>query len=94
MSKESGEEQVHHPHDNFNRRWFGDPQVASDVLKVIVPDSLKPLIAPEKLKLEGVSFIDQSLRPTQSDLLWKCSGADDSEIEAFFYILWEHQSRV
>ena len=60
----------------------------------MAPDSLKALIAPENLTLEPVSFIDKKLRPTQSDLLWNCRSPDSDEIEAFFYILWEHQSSI
>ncbi len=102
MSRERGEDSaagIQHPHDSFNRKWFGDPVVAADVLRVVVPDSLKPWIDPERLHLEPVSFIDKNLRPNQSDLLWSCRGkTGDGEgadtVMAYFYVLWEHQSRV
>lgn len=92
MSETDEDSPIHHPHDSFNRNWFGDPRAAADVLSVVLPDSLKDLAVVENLHLEPVSFIDQQLRATQSDLLWRCcvDGAD----KAFFYILWEHQSRI
>jgi predicted transposase YdaD len=94
VSKEEPEE-IHHPNDSFNRRWFRDSEAAAPVLKVIAPDSIKGLITPDNLKLEPTSFIDRKLRSTQSDLLWSCrSTKNKNEILAYFYILWEHQTSV
>lgn len=86
------DDEVQHPHDCFNRAWFGEPEAASGVFTVIAPPSLKELVRPENLRLEPVSFVDPQLRATQSDLLWAC--LNEGEILAFFYILWEHQSKV
>jgi predicted transposase YdaD len=90
------DEKIHHPKDNFNRKWFGDPEAAAPVLQVSAPASLRPLIVPENLTLEPVSFIDKKLRPTQSDLLWSCRSpdSDGDQVLAYFYILWEHQSSI
>ena len=85
---------IRHPHDGFARKWFGDPEAAAGMLRAVVPESLKPLMAVENLTLESDSFIDEQLRPSQSDLLWRCQEPGSEDVGAFVYILWEHQSRV
>ena len=93
-SDDDPKDKIHHPNDHFNRKWFCDPEASAPILKVVAPESLKQLITPENLTLEPVSFIDKKLRATQSDLLWSCRTQEGDEIEAFFYILWEHQSSI
>ena len=33
-------EEIQQPHDCFNRKWWADPEAASDALGVLAPDSL------------------------------------------------------
>lgn len=87
------DEELHHPNDSFNRKWFGDPGAAADVLGVLAPESLKPLIIPANLHRESVSFVDKWLRPSQSDILWRCQD-ETGAVRAFFYVLWEHQTKI
>ena len=85
---------LHHPHDHFFRKWFGDPQIASDFFRAFLPEQIADWVSdPGKLVLENTSFVSESLKSSESDLLWRCENPGDSDHPKYIYVLFEHQSK-
>jgi len=76
--------------DNAFRRMLGDKELflrfARRYLRRDIPD-----VGPEDVVLENVTFIPEDLREKRSDVVYRIRRGG---LEAYVYILIEHQSRV
>ncbi|MBL8842727.1 MAG: Rpn family recombination-promoting nuclease/putative transposase [Planctomycetes bacterium] len=85
-----------HPHDALFRAIFGQPLHAAAELHAVLPPALADALDLTGLtRVEG-SFVDEALRASCSDLLfrapWRRSSAAAPGAEPLLYLLLEHQS--
>uniref|UniRef100_UPI00262BC406 Rpn family recombination-promoting nuclease/putative transposase n=1 Tax=uncultured Vibrio sp. TaxID=114054 RepID=UPI00262BC406 len=78
------------PHDALFKQFMTHPETAQDLLDIHLPAKLRDICDLTTLKLESGSFIEESLRPYYSDVLYSLS---TSQGEGYVYALIEHQSR-
>ncbi len=82
---------IHHPHDKLFRLSMEEPRVAYEFLSAHLPGNLLKLINLRLLKLENHSFIDESYKATEADIVFSASLG---ETNAYIYLLLEHQSKI
>lgn len=77
------------PHDAAFRQFLTHPETARDFMELHLPAELRAVCDFSTLKLEPGSFVEESLRPYFSDVLYslETTGGD-----AFIHVLIEHQS--
>ncbi|MEZ9362902.1 Rpn family recombination-promoting nuclease/putative transposase [Vibrio cyclitrophicus] len=78
------------PHDALFKQFMTHPETAKDLLDIHLPAPLRDICDLTTLKLESGSFIEESLRPYYSDVLYSLK---TSQGEGYVYALIEHQSR-
>uniref|UniRef100_UPI00105569D8 Rpn family recombination-promoting nuclease/putative transposase n=1 Tax=Vibrio lentus TaxID=136468 RepID=UPI00105569D8 len=78
------------PHDALFKQFLTNPETAKDLLDIHLPTELRDICDLTTLKLEPGSFIEESLRPYYSDVLYSLN---TSQGEGYIYALIEHQSR-
>lgn len=88
---------MHHPHDALFRAIFGRPQHAAAELHAVLPPALAEALDLAGLTRNEGSFVDEALRASCSDLLfrapWRHEGATTAEsTRPLLYLLLEHQS--
>ncbi|WP_342270352.1 Rpn family recombination-promoting nuclease/putative transposase [Rickettsia endosymbiont of Orchestes rusci] len=76
-------------HDELFRKALEYPIVAKEFLETHLPEKIKTLLLPSTLKMEKVSFIEQNLKNSISDVLFS---AKFKNTDGFIYLLLEHQS--
>ena len=76
-------------HDSYFRATFGAPEQARSLLELTLPKPLADYLGEADLTVVDGSFVDESLRRRQSDLLIRArrDGRDN-----FLYYLIEHRS--
>lgn len=77
------------PHDKLFKAAMSDLRVARDFFEKYLPDEIKQAINFEVLELCSKSYIDENLKLSESDVLYKTQIAKKS---AYLYLLAEHQS--
>lgn len=78
------------PHDTFFRALFGDAGRAGEVLRTHLPAAITARLKDSPpIPLDG-SFIDEDLRTSQSDQLFRVEMTDGRT--AYIYVLYEHKS--
>ena len=85
--------EVSKPHDHLFRSVFGEdnePEAAS-LLQAYLPPAVSRELLWSSLKWQSVSFIDDRLRDSESDLLYAIRRKADGAA-AWLYMLLEHQS--
>lgn len=91
------EARLHQPHDKLFKSSFGDRDTAEAFFRRHLPAAIVALIDWSILKLEPGSFVDDELRASESDLLYRVAlravGAESTAAEAYVYLLFEHQRR-
>ena len=80
---------IHSPHDRLFKAVFSNKHVAEAFLKGYLPESMAHALNWDSLALERDTFVDETLKELQSDLLYK---VEDEDTPAFLYLLWEHRS--
>jgi len=83
---------VQHPHDKLFRTVFADTEEAALFLREHLPAALSERLDWPSLALIETSFVDEALRESESDLLYTVQ-MKESEVRAFLYLLFEHQSK-
>ncbi len=78
------------PHDAFFKRLLGAPDAAATFLRERLPPDIAAALAPDAPEPAPGSFVDERLRPSQSDLLFRVRTVEGDE--AFLYALLEHKS--
>lgn len=77
------------PHDKFFKETFGDVAVTKDFLYHYLPSEVRKYIKLDTLVPQKDSFIDDELKESFSDLLFK---VDIHDQEGYVYLLFEHKS--
>ena len=80
---------VQDPHDKFFKKTFGDVAVAKDFLNNYLPSKIVDIIDLDTLEPQKDSHIDEELKESYSDLLFKASINNQ---EGYLYFLFEHKS--
>ncbi|HRQ42045.1 MAG TPA: Rpn family recombination-promoting nuclease/putative transposase [Chloroflexota bacterium] len=83
---------VHNPHDRFFRDSFSRPEIARNYLQEYLPADLLALLDLDTLNLQEGTFIDETLREQQSDLLYQTRLRGDGRA-LYLYFLFEHKSQ-
>jgi hypothetical protein len=81
---------THNPHDALFKSTFSDPRHAEGAIRGALPPALAARVDWSTLELQPGSFVDDGLKDRHADLLFR---ARIGERLAFFYLLYEHQSR-
>ena len=76
-------------HDALFKTVFCDPVSAEAELRSVLPPDVSADLVPGSLVLEPGSFVDEELRATHADLLFRVRFGDE---DALVYVLFEHQS--
>lgn len=77
------------PHDAAFKQFLTNPVTARDFMELHLPEKLQVLCDLGTLKLESGSFVEESLRPYYSDVLYSLKTAVG---EGYVHVLIEHQS--
>lgn len=80
---------IQNPHDKFFKKTFGDVAIAKDFLNNYLPQSIREIIDIKTLEPQKDSYIDEDLKESFSDLLFK---TDINSREGYLYLLFEHKS--
>jgi predicted transposase/invertase (TIGR01784 family) len=78
------------PHDKFFKDVFSRPEVAQDFCRHYLPREIVKLLNLSTLTQAKDSFVDENLRESFSDLLFKIKLKTGRDI--YIYILFEHKS--
>lgn len=84
---------VHNPHDNFFKNSLSNLKVAKEFFQQHLPTEAQQQLELNSLELQSGTYIDQALKHTASDILYKVNYIDGTG-SAYLYILAEHQSSV
>ncbi len=91
------EGRLHQPHDKLFKSSFEDTQTAVAFFRQHLPPPLVRLISWPSLQIVPASYIDDRLRSSESDRLYRVtlrsSNPSAPPTEAFVYLLFEHQRR-
>lgn len=77
------------PHDAVFKQFLTNPETARDFMMLHLPEHLRVLCDLRTLKLESGSFVEESLRPYYSDVLYSLKTVAG---EGYVHVLIEHQS--
>lgn len=80
----------HNLHDKTFRELFSEKEQARDLIRLSLPAEINAILDLETLASEPDSFIDDSLRDVQSDLLFSVQTKSGSHLK--IYTLFEHKS--
>lgn len=79
------------PHDALFKATLGKVRHARSMLRSVLPPGLSRLVRWSTLRRRPGSFVDEALREQHTDLLFEARLRDRP---AYFYVLFEHQSRA
>ena len=80
---------LQNPHDKFFKATLGNTSTARDFLTNYLPPNIMAIIDLDTLESQKDSFINEELRESFSDLLFK---ATINKEEGYLYFLFEHKS--
>ena len=83
--------EISKPHDHLFRAVFEEESEAADLLRAYLPQQVSRELVWSSLKLQSVSFVDDRLRDSESDLLF-AARRKAGGVPAWLYVLLEHQS--
>jgi len=78
------------PHDLIFKQFLTHPETARDFMQLHLPAELQVVCDFSTLRLESGSFVEESLRPYFSDVLYSLSTITGDE--GYIHVLIEHQS--
>lgn len=84
-------DEIYQPHDKLFRAVFSDAREAADLLQASLPDTLRNRFDWTTLTLVDGTFLDDDLRESQSDLLYRVEYVETGQ-PVSLYLLFEHQS--
>jgi len=79
------------PHDKFFKTAMSDIRVAREFFENYLPEEIKQYVNLSELELSPKSYIDENLKSSESDILYKTQIAEE---EGYLYLLAEHQSTL
>jgi predicted transposase/invertase (TIGR01784 family) len=80
------------PHDEFFKASFGRLDIARDFIQQMLPEAVVNTLNLDTLELENGSFITPELKPSYSDLVYRC-GINGAQKNAWVPFIFEHKSR-
>ena len=84
-------DEIYQPHDKLFRAVFSDAREAAALLRASLPDTLRNRFDWTTLTLVDGTFLDDDLRESQSDLLYRVEYVETGQ-PVSLYLLFEHQS--
>jgi predicted transposase YdaD len=81
------------PHDAIFKAGFETPEHAAGLFRQVLPTTIVDTLDWSTIAREPGSFIDPSLAPSHSDLLFSVQRAELPDKRVLLYLLLEHQSR-
>lgn len=78
------------PHDLFFKEIFSNQEYALDLIKATFPQSVLKSLDLSKIELESNSYVDETLKESFSDIVYRCSYKDRLDIK--ISLLFEHKS--
>ena len=84
-------DEIYQPHDKLFRSVFSDAREAADLLRASLPETLRNRFDWTTLTLVDGTFLDDDLRESQSDLLYRVEHVETGQ-PVSLYLLFEHQS--
>ena len=84
--------EISKPHDHLFRSVFRDESEAAALLRAHLPEPVAGAVRWSSLARQDVTFIDDRLRDSESDLLFAVRRKTDGG-PAWLYVLLEHQSK-
>ncbi|MFZ1397957.1 MAG: Rpn family recombination-promoting nuclease/putative transposase [Candidatus Promineifilaceae bacterium] len=81
---------VQNPHDRFFRESFGRLEIARNYLEEYLPADLRRLLDLREMSLQDGSFIDETMKAHQTDILYQVKLQSGDPV--FVYFLFEHKS--
>ena len=82
---------IHQPHDRLFRAVFSDASEAAGLLQNALPDAVRHSFDWTTLSRREGTFIDEELRQSEADLLYRIEHVETGEPMSV-YVLLEHQS--
>ena len=82
---------IQYAHDKFFKATFSNLEVTRDFLKDYLPEPILNSVDLQKLEIQNGSYIDDKLKETRSDMLFKTT---INQKEGYLYFLFEHKSYV
>jgi predicted transposase/invertase (TIGR01784 family) len=82
---------IHQPQDKLFKQAMADLRVARDFFNAHLPQIILEQVDLNTLKMEKQSFIDETYKATEADVLYSVKCGAQS---AYFYLLCEHQSNI
>lgn len=83
---------INNPHDKAFKSAMSDTRVAREFFELYLPEKIKKLVNLSVLQLQQNTFIDEKLKKTETDLLYKTQFNLKNEQPGYLYLLTEHQS--
>ena len=80
---------IQNPHDKFFKEIFGKVEVARDFFSNYLPQNILNIIDIDTIESQKDSFINEELKESFSDLLFK---VNINNTEGYIYFLFEHKS--
>ena len=88
----TGMPDIPQPHDSLIRYAFSVPDIAASIFKGYLPPAIASGLDWSGIRPESGSFIDEDLRRSECDLLYRIPVAGTAGGEVFIHLLFEHQS--
>jgi predicted transposase/invertase (TIGR01784 family) len=85
-------DKLYKSHDGFFRKLMSERQTAQDYLATFLPDELKAAVNFETLDQDTESYIDEQLKASMSDVVFKADTRQGFGIN--FCFLFEHKSYI
>jgi len=85
-------DKLYKSHDGFFRKLMSERQTAQDYLATFLPENLKGVIDFESLEQDAESYIDEKLKASMSDVVFKADTKQGFGIN--FCFLFEHKSYI
>jgi len=85
-------DKLYKSHDGFFRKLMSERQTAQDYLATFLPEELKAAIDFETLEQDTESYVDEQLKASMSDVVFKADTKQGFGIN--FCFLFEHKSYI
>ena len=83
---------IHHPHDHAFKSAMVDIRVAREFFELHLPEHIKPLVNLKILDLQPCTFVDEQLKPSATDLLYRTEFNLMPAQPGYLYLLAEQQT--
>ncbi|MEL6761288.1 MAG: Rpn family recombination-promoting nuclease/putative transposase [Myxococcota bacterium] len=80
------------PHDRYAKHFLQRPDVASDLLRFVLPQRVAAALDLSVLESPGLKLVDERLQEIDPDLILRTQTVTGDEV--LVYVLVEHQSSV